>query len=44
MGDYYEWEITLGVQASFISSNQKGERDQMITSQERAFKINMVIF
>ena len=43
MWDYYEGEITLDVLASFISSNQKKERIQMMTSKERVFKINKAI-
>ena len=44
MWDYYEGEITLDVLASFISSNQKNERIQMMTSKERIFKINKAIW
>ena len=44
MWDYYEGEITLDVLASFISSNQKKERIQMMTSKERVFKINKAIW
>ena len=43
-GDYYEWEITLDVQASFISSNKKTGKMMTSQSQERLFKINKVIF
>ena len=44
MWDYYEGEITLDVQASFISSNKKKESIQMMTSKERVFKTNKVIW
>ena len=43
MWDYYEGEITLDVQASFISSNKKKESIQMMTSKEGVFKTNKVI-
>ena len=43
-GDYYEWEITLDVQAKFISSNKKTDKMMTSQSQERLFKNNKVIF
>ena len=43
-GDYYEWEIMLDVQASFISSNKKTDKMMTSQSQERSFKIKKVIF